>query len=532
MKKTKYAGIAVAVLLALTPVTTTTTNAASLNVESIKTTQGVGASLPDLSQLTSLFDKVKDIAGQIGNFFGKIAGGKDTSTTPDSPKPMDMAIMAVNAIPNKIYSNNPLPDFSDIVNSYDSTLKYDELPENVKNTIDKEGQSTISSVDSLRYKVTTASPGGTKSDLQADINNMVKYGNGNSFSIDLIVTDSAQNDKFMINRQINYINNSKDVVPANNMIITYKDPVNVNVGDKTVDVKHTSSATNGTSVKDKNGNNVSYIAQPSGKFYANSDDAINGKNEIEVGPTFQLKGASVYQPVTLTFDKAIKVWDIYSNMNQNGSQIISVNGNKIYGNAVHPENNSITFVRQIKVNDPNEKPTTKPDTNTPNPDTNNPNPDPDYTIGVWKETDQPGYVITNSSVSRLTNDETSDSTRALAPNTNWATDKFRVNTKTGVKQYRVSTHEWVNASDVTFRNSTPGLTNFTSIAGGYATVKLAGPDGFVYDLFGKNGSRVQRGLAGNSNWATDMTATGKDGKTYYRVSTDEWVPDGAGVTVK
>ncbi|MQS89624.1 hypothetical protein [Companilactobacillus mishanensis] len=532
MKKTKYAGIAVAVLLALTPVTTTTTNAASLNVESIKTTQAVGASLPTPQQFLDFFNKAKSVFDGIGGFLKSITGNKDTSTTPDTSKdlkPVDKAVIALKSIPNKTYTSKPIPNFAGILNYYNSPISYDYLPDSIKNLIKTDDQPVISGVDTLKYKITT--PDGKKDNLQADIDNMTQYGNGEDFKIDLVVTDTAQNNKVLLTKTITFTNNTADTSSSSNLIIKYTDPLNVNIGDKTVNVKHEESATNGTSLKDKNGKDVPYQSVQVGKFYSNYNDAISAQNDINLGPTFQLKGASIYQPINLTFDKnVVDVDAIYGLMKENGSEAITINGAEIRGNAVNKANNSITFVRQIKVNDPNEKPTTKPDTNTPNPDTNNP--DPDYTIGVWKETDQPGYVITNSSVSRLTNDETSDSTRALAPNTNWATDKFRVNTKTGVKQYRVSTHEWVNASDVTFRNSTPGLTNFTSIAGGYATVKLAGPDGFVYDLFGKNGSRVQRGLAGNSNWATDMTATDKDGKTYYRVSTDEWVPDGAGVTVK
>ena len=125
--------------------------------------------------------------------------------------------------------------------------------------------------------------------------------------------------------------------------------------------------------------------------------------------------------------------------------------------------------------------------------------------------------------------------RALAQGTDWFTDTKRVNNNTGEVYYRVSTNEWVKASDVSYADKddntgdTAGLTNITDLPSG-STVSLAGPQGFVYSLYKTDGTTGNRGLAGDSAWMTDKQATDSNGNTYYRVSTDEWIMQGTGVT--
>lgn len=133
--------------------------------------------------------------------------------------------------------------------------------------------------------------------------------------------------------------------------------------------------------------------------------------------------------------------------------------------------------------------------------------------------------------------------RALAQGTDWFTDTKRTNNNTGEVFYRVSTNEWVKASDVTYNDKstdtdggdtdtdeTTGLTNITELPAG-STVALDGPAGFVYSLFTSDGTAATRGLAGATSWATDKQATDAAGNTYYRVSTNEWVKAGSGVTL-
>jgi hypothetical protein len=128
--------------------------------------------------------------------------------------------------------------------------------------------------------------------------------------------------------------------------------------------------------------------------------------------------------------------------------------------------------------------------------------------------------------------------RALAQGTDWFTDTKRVNNNTGEVFYRVSTNEWVKASEVKYADKdtsgggdeNTGLTDITDLPSG-STVSLAGPAGFVYSLYGKDGSSATRGLAGDSSWATDQQAKDANGNIYYRVSTNEWIMQGSGVTL-
>jgi KxYKxGKxW signal peptide len=61
------------------------------------------------------------------------------------------------------------------------------------------------------------------------------------------------------------------------------------------------------------------------------------------------------------------------------------------------------------------------------------------------------------------------------------------------------------------------------------TVTLAGPASHVYDLYNADGTKVDRGLAGDSTWATDSYIY-IDGVPCYRVSEDEWFKQSDGVT--
>lgn len=131
--------------------------------------------------------------------------------------------------------------------------------------------------------------------------------------------------------------------------------------------------------------------------------------------------------------------------------------------------------------------------------------------------------------------------RALSQGTDWFTDTKRVNNNGGEVMYRVSTNEWVKASDVSYAdkttdtdnggdNNASGLTDITDLPAN-STVSLDGPAGFVYSLFTSDGTAATRGLAGLSSWSTDKTAKDAQGNVYYRVSTNEWIQAGSGVTL-
>ncbi|AKP67852.1 SLAP domain-containing protein [Companilactobacillus ginsenosidimutans] len=98
------------------------------------------------------------------------------------------------------------------------------------------------------------------------------------------------------------------------------------------------------------------------------------------------------------------------------------------------------------------------------------------------------------------------SNRSLSANTDWKID--RKATINGETFYRVSTNEWVKAAHV-FEYSVINQ-NITTKAGKTA------------ELYNSKFKLSNRSLAGDTSWHTDKSRV-VDGKTYYRVSTDEWV---------
>ncbi|WP_125712013.1 leucine-rich repeat domain-containing protein [Companilactobacillus kedongensis] len=117
-----------------------------------------------------------------------------------------------------------------------------------------------------------------------------------------------------------------------------------------------------------------------------------------------------------------------------------------------------------------------------------------------------GTVQTNSdSIKKLSNLNGDSSNRGLAQTTDWQADRYAyIN---GNKSYRVSTNEWV-AADQTLE--------ITPVSGVLTINEEA-------TLYHDNGKKSDRGLAANSAFVTDKTAT-INGEKMYRVSTNEWVP--------
>ena len=124
--------------------------------------------------------------------------------------------------------------------------------------------------------------------------------------------------------------------------------------------------------------------------------------------------------------------------------------------------------------------------------------------------------------------------RSLINNSRWTTDTKRTVYANGKVFYRVSTHEYVSADQVTFE---PTDTSSSSdvVKGDVVVTPLpsrkviqASYAGSVTDLWNKSDDNksmtrsADRHLAGGTLWQTDQTAT-VNGVTYYRVSTNEWV---------
>ncbi|MCO6540911.1 MAG: SLAP domain-containing protein [Lactobacillus sp.] len=126
--------------------------------------------------------------------------------------------------------------------------------------------------------------------------------------------------------------------------------------------------------------------------------------------------------------------------------------------------------------------------------------------------------------------------RALATGSNWKTDIKRTVYANGEVYYRVSTDEFVKASDVTFSGNDDSSATTSSIKGDVVVTPLAkrsvlhveSAAGFNTSLWSKADDNksmnliADRTLAGDSNWQTDQSAT-VNGQTFYRVSTNEWI---------
>ncbi|KRL67523.1 SLAP domain-containing protein [Companilactobacillus versmoldensis] len=119
-----------------------------------------------------------------------------------------------------------------------------------------------------------------------------------------------------------------------------------------------------------------------------------------------------------------------------------------------------------------------------------------------------GTVGTFDKVTPLYNEDgTEVSGRALGATSDWATDTKM--TLDGETYYRVSTSEWVKASDVYVY--TPNEDTITTKSGA------------ISHLYDANGKQLEtRSVAADSAWYTDRTTT-INGQKYYRVSTSEWL---------
>ena len=125
--------------------------------------------------------------------------------------------------------------------------------------------------------------------------------------------------------------------------------------------------------------------------------------------------------------------------------------------------------------------------------------------------------------------------RSLINNSRWTTDTKRTVLASGKVFYRVSTHEYVSADQVTFEATDPSssadVVKGDVVVTPLPSIKIiqASYAGSITDLWNKSDDNksmtrsADRHLAGGTLWRTDQTAT-VNGVTYYRVSTNEWVP--------
>lgn len=304
-------------------------------------------------------------------------------------------------------------------------------------------------------------------------------------------------------------------------------PYEVNYGSNTADAKAQSSTDLTLTDQDDNAllSDTNEVSEYSlGGFFNSYSDALNGGSAASVGSTFTTNDGSkteYYQPITVTVsaNSALGVY-LASNSNSssytvNGASKATTDNGKVGTDA--DGNKTLTFVRTVSVN-------AKSDS-------------------AWTVKDADGIVTAKSDKEFYTLHNDNDelvSNRAISKNSPWRTDKVRTNAA-GDKQYRVSTHEWIPESDVTFEGTESGTDTDTGTTtdpeGGLTVTKLdknkivaVSTEGMVYYLYNSKGVRSDtRALGGGTTWQVDKIAKDADGNTYYGVSTDEFVKAGEGV---
>lgn len=119
--------------------------------------------------------------------------------------------------------------------------------------------------------------------------------------------------------------------------------------------------------------------------------------------------------------------------------------------------------------------------------------------------------------------------RALAANSHWQVDKVR--TVNGEKQYRVSTNEWIHASDVTFIENAE--VNYGMTITPLTQAQQISLDGDGHYRLHNSDMEISdhRALSGGTNWLVDKIGRDAHGGVYYGVSTNEFVKAGDGVNV-
>lgn len=130
-------------------------------------------------------------------------------------------------------------------------------------------------------------------------------------------------------------------------------------------------------------------------------------------------------------------------------------------------------------------------------------------------------VITTKSLSKLYDDNGKlVANRALAKNSDWYTDEYVQMDNVG-PVYRVSTHEFVKASDVTVKQDK--VSDGTTVANtGVAHITYASSYGAdVYDA--PNGNATGDKLMNGSSYKFDQKVIDTNGDAWYEVGQNQWI---------
>ncbi|MFD1418348.1 hypothetical protein [Companilactobacillus keshanensis] len=315
---------------------------------------------------------------------------------------------------------------------------------------------------------------------------------------------------------------------------------NLELGPSEITVKQGSSVADidgtnfGATVVDNNGVQIGKSTESTTyNYYASFEDANNAINidlpsgtaitpdPVDVGNTFNTPG-TYYRDVGITMSGAADQYMINYVNEQPGVGDLTVNGVAASKEVVNPGqdyylggSNGYDYIQKVIVT---------PSGNTGSSTSNTGSETNNSISGIaTTHTDQKSYALYNDDNVKIDN-------RALMANSSWQVDGIR--TVKGVKQYRVSTHEWVNASDVDFIEN-------GSINEEMSVKKLDTPKEIslatnhkIYNL--QSSKRVvstTRALAGGTSWLVDKIGTDMHGGIYYGVSTDEFVKASDGVNV-
>ena len=306
-------------------------------------------------------------------------------------------------------------------------------------------------------------------------------------------------------------NNANELKTVNAKFTT---PISVALNSTTTSTQLT--ATTDIHLTDQNGDGLVAGSKVNAdtNYYNTYADAMDGNRASATNAVSKnkfTKAGTYYQAILFTAGNGSSLRSFISKYTQDpSSYTVYVNGAKAsagYDFQASPSHATLRFVRAINVSN---------------------------TTDQWTTTDTTGVVTTKSASKYYTlknDDNDTIGNRALGANTPWRTDKVRTN-QDGVKQYRVATGEWIDANNVTFSDkaTTPSDNSaLTDIQNQNGTVTLDAPASFNYLLYTKSGELGNRALSGDSAWKVIQTAKDSKGRTYYRVSTTEWVMEGNGV---
>ncbi|WP_125713654.1 hypothetical protein [Companilactobacillus kedongensis] len=237
-------------------------------------------------------------------------------------------------------------------------------------------------------------------------------------------------------------------------------------------------------------------------------------------------GLVFYRQIRMYFKNKQLVDDIVKYKSGNEGKTLTINGEKynssnmVFGNSHSSgpsgETHFINVAQKIVIGqDPNEKEENNGSTSTPKPEV--------ISGTVTTHSDRPNYSIYDDNNSNADH-------RSLMATSSWHTDRTRI--IDGIKQYRVSTHGWVNASDVTYIPDGEMHSKLVVTPLDKPIQVRLSKDNLYYQL--QNVDRdfiTHRALDRGTTWMVDKIGTDIHGRIYYGVSTNEFIHNSYGVSV-